>query len=421
MEVKDNIFKVSEFNEFINLYLGQVGEVTIEGEIAEIRVRDNKWIFATIKDENSSVDIFAITYQISGYSIFEPGMLVHIYGQPRLYQKTGRFSVFANKIVPAGEGALRVAFEKLKEKLESEGLFSQDRKRKIKDFPERIGLITAKGSAAYGDFLKVLRARMGGIKIYFYPVLVQGKDSVDSIIRAFDYFNQKLPDLDALVLVRGGGSLEDLQSFNDEKLARAIFSSKIPVVCGVGHEQDLTIADLVADLRASTPSNAAELLVRKRNEVWREVFHLTRILESSLNHLLWELKGDLGRKISVLERAISNRIYVAARVKDRILSQFYLLSSTLSDLSKERVYLTKRISRSLLYLMVSEKEKFNSLVRHFSSFDIKRVLARGFSLTFGEDGKVIRSIQSVNQDSLITTNLVDGKISSKVLKLRGYE
>jgi exodeoxyribonuclease VII large subunit len=413
----EKIFKVSEFNEFINIYLSQIGEVVVEGEIAEIKISQNKWLFLTVKDENSNLDVFAVTYQISGYSVLEPGMLVHIYGVPRLYQKTGRFSLHATQIVPAGEGALRIAFEKLKEKLASEGLFDEARKRQIVPFPEKIGLITAKDSRAFSDFVKVLKHRIGGLKIYFCPVSVQGKDSVDSIIQAFSFFNSRMPDLDALVLIRGGGSLEDLQSFNDEKLARTIFSSKVPVVCGVGHEDDLTIADLVADLRASTPSNAAELLAKTRDEIWMEASHSLKILNSYLKQNLDGSKSDLKKKVVVLEKAIAYQIYFAGRAKDKILSQFSLLKQRLSNLFKERAYLQSRLFRSLDYLIFKEKEKAESLVKYFSSFDVRKVLARGFSLTFNEKGEIIRSIKSVSKKSLITTNLLDGKIASEVLRL----
>lgn len=410
----EKIFKVSEFNEFINLYLGKVGEVVIEGEIGEIRVRDNKWIFATIKDDASSVDVFAITYQISGYSVLEPGMLVHIYGAPRLYQKTGRFSVFATKIVPAGEGALRLAFEKLKEKLEAEGLFDLLRKRKIVDFPEKIGLITAAGSAAYGDFIKVLRGRMGGIKIYFYPVLVQGRDSVDAIVSAFSYFNQKMPQLDALVLLRGGGSLEDLQSFNDEKVARAIFSSKIPVVCGVGHEQDLTIADLVCDLRASTPSNAAELLVRRRDDVAMEVESKIKSIESALLKNITSFDFELRRRVSSLDKIIAWHIALAERKIQSIGHFFNLSAEKLAGVYRETEYLSRQVSSLFYQKLEKERERIANLEKYILSFDVKKTLSRGFSLTYDKSGKIIRSARQVLPEQLITTGFFDGKIESEV-------
>lgn len=416
-ETKEKIFKVSEFNEFINLYLSGIGEVVVEGEIAEVKVSQNKWLFLTVKDSSSSLEVFAITYQISGYSILEPGMLVHIYGTPKLYKKTGKFSLFATQIVPAGEGALLLAFEKLKEKLSLEGLFDETRKREITPFPEKIGLITASGSRAFSDFIKVLRHRMGGVKIYFYPVLVQGKDSVNSIISAFNYFNQKMPDLDALVLIRGGGSLEDLQSFNDEKLARAIFSSKIPVVCGVGHEDDLTIADLVSDLRASTPSNAAELLVRTRGEVKSEVNHFLKIIEGVIKRELSDSRYDLKRKMSILEKAIAFQVYLAERAKDRILGQFNLLKSSILNFKKESEILKTRLYRSCEYLISKKSGEIESLIRYFLSFDVKKVLARGFSITFDNKGKILKSIKKVSKNSLITTDLFDGKITSEVLKV----
>lgn len=417
-KLEDQIFKVSEFNEFINVYLSGVGEVVVEGEIAEIKVSQNKWLFLTVKDDFSSLEVFAVAYQISGYSVLEPGMLVHIYGVPRLYQKTGKFSLYATKIVPAGEGSLRVAFEKLKSKLSSEGLFSEERKRKITPFPEKIGLITAFSSRAFSDFIKVLKHRIGGIKIYFYPVLVQGKNSVDSIIAAFNYFNQNMPDLDALVLVRGGGSLEDLQSFNDEKLARVIFSSKIPVVCGVGHEDDLTIADLVSDLRASTPSNAAELLVKTRSEIWNVVDYSLRTLKNVIKRYLFDNRSNLRRKVAILDRFISLQIFLAEKVKDKVFRQFSFFESRVLGLKGENEVLTRRIYNSCNNLVLKNKDKFSILIKYFYSFDVKKALARGFSITFDKKGKIISSISQISKGSLVKTSLFDGKITSKVLDIK---
>lgn len=414
---EEKIFHVSEFNEFINIYLGGVGEVIVEGEIVEYKVSQGKWLFIAIKDDTSSVEVFGVAYQISGYSVLEPGMLVHVYGTPRLYQKTGRFSIFANQIVPAGEGALKLAFEKLKEKLEKEGLFNKQRKRLISEFPEKIGLITAKDSRAYSDFIKVLKYRMGGIKIFFYPVNVQGKDSVESIIRAFNYFNDKLPNLDALILIRGGGSLEDLQSFNDENLARAIFSSNVPVVCGVGHEDDLTIADLVSDLRASTPSNAAELLVKTRAELFFEVNHNTKTIYNQLLNILNNNNYRIRKSVNSLESVINRQTSVIYKTVARFVNQFMLLKQEIKNMERNRLSLQIRISRGSSYWVKQQIVKLDNLFRLLSSFDTQKVLNRGFSITFDAEGKVLKSVNRVQKGSQIATSLFDGKIDSQILNI----
>lgn len=409
------IFQVSEFNEFINAYLSQVGEVVVEGEISEIRVNQNKWIFITIKDEESSVEVFGITYKISGYDLLEQGMLVHVYGIPRLYKKTGRFSIFAEQIVPAGEGALRLAFEKLKLKLDKEGLFDPQRKRSLPIFPEKIGLITAKNSKAYSDFIKVLKHRIGGLKVYFYPVNVQGRDSVDSILKAFVYFNSHHPNLGLLVLTRGGGSLEDLQSFNDERVARAIFSSKVPVVCGVGHEEDISIADLVADVRASTPSNAAELIVKNRIEVMKGVNFSLKIIESSLRQLLKEKDQIIFRNVNILRNAINQEISHLHRIIDRFNSKFMFFTKEVISFIQKASTSEKQLVKAMDFWIKRQKTFLESLTRLLASLDPYRVLERGFSITVKINGAVLKSTKVIKKGETIVTTLFDGKIGSQVL------
>jgi len=413
---EEKIFQVSEFNEFISIYLGAVGKVVIEGEISECNVNQGKWIFLKIKDDVASVDVFGITFRISGYTLLEPGMLVHIYGIPRLYKKTGRFSVYADQIIPAGEGALRLTFEKLKKKLEDEGLFDEQRKRLIPEFPERIGLITAKNSRAYGDFVKVLNHRMGGLKIFFYPVNVQGRDSAQSIIRAFNYFNQKRL-LDAVVLVRGGGSLEDLQSFNDEGVVRAIFSSKVPVVCGVGHEDDLTIADLVADLRASTPSNAAELLVKSKAEVLLAIKYHIQTIDEKLMNSLNNNNDKIRGWVHSLARIIGDQTSVVRSTVAKFTNNFVLFKREITNLRQNVYVLKERISRDADFWLKQQQAQIENLIRFLNSFDVQKILKRGFSITFSGEGKVIKTIKGIDRGSGITTKLFDGKIGSRVLSI----
>lgn len=414
---EEKIFQVSEFNEFINIYLGKVGEVVIEGEITECKINQNKWLFITIRDNTSSVEVFGVTFQISGYSVLEPGMLVHVYGSPSLYPKTGKFSVHAKQIVPAGEGALKLAFEKLKEMLEKEGLFDEQRKRTIPEFPERIGLITAKDSRAYGDFIKLLGNRMGGLKIFFYPVNVQGKNSARSIVEAFNYFNNKHLDLNAIVIIRGGGSLEDLQSFNDEKVARAIFSSKIPVICGVGHEDDLTISDLVSDRRASTPSNAAELLVRNRSDVLFEIKHNNQTIYDKLISLLNDDNNKIRKCVHSLENAINYQTSIIRSAISTFIKNFSLFKHEIIDLEQNLHVVKERILNGSNFWLKQQQLRIENMFRLLNSFDVQKVLKRGFSITFDNNGRVLKTIKYLNKDSQITTNLFDGKISSQVLNV----
>jgi len=412
---EEKIFQVSEFNEFISVYLGKVGEIVVEGEISEFRVSQGKWLFATIKDKEASVAVFGMTFKLPGYDLLEAGMLVHVYGTPRLYQKTGQFSVFASRIVPAGEGALALAFEKLKLKLDKEGLFDIDRKRKPPVFPEKIGLITAKNSRAYSDFIKVLKNRMGGLKVYFYPVTVQGRDSVPTIINAIKALNKSKKDLDLIVLTRGGGSLEDLQSFNDQLVARAIFSSKIPVVSAVGHEEDESIADLVADVRASTPSNAAELIVRDKKEVMKEINFFIKSIESGLKDLVNERNHSILRQVNVLKTAVDREVSTFYRIIAKFGTKFAIFSQEVTSLQQETINAKRNLTKMVDFWLANKKNSVESLTRLFKSLDFRRVLKRGFSITVDKKGIVLKSVSKVKKGQKITTTLYDGKIGSEVL------
>jgi len=415
---KEKIFQVSEFNRFINTYLEQVGEVVVEGELSEIKVSQGKLVFATIKDEESSVEVFGLTFKLSGYDLLEPGMLVRVYGAPQLYKKTGRFNIIADQIVPAGEGALRLALEKLKLKLEKEGLFDPERKRPLPVFPENIGLITAKGSRAYGDFVKVLKNRMGGVKIHFCPVNVQGKDSVQTILTAFKHLNKQYPELDLIVLTRGGGSLEDLRSFNDEKVAKVIFSSKIPVVCAIGHEEDVSVVDLVADVTASTPSNAAELIVRDRIEVIREIDFCIKNMDGQLKKMVKEKNDFVLGQVNVLRSAINKEVSSLQRVIAKFNFQFNVFSKEINTLTKKITDSKKNLTKMVGFWLVEYKNSLDSLTRLLKSLDFRQVLKRGFGITVDKSGVVMKSISKVKRGQEITTTLYDGKIGSRVLDIK---
>lgn len=416
---EEKIFQVSEFNEFISTYIAQVGEVVVEGEISKLSINQGKWIFITIKDEDASVGVFGMTFKTEGYDLVEEGMKVLIYGSPSLYPKSGEFRLNARKIVPAGEGALRIAFEKLKEKLEKEGLFDIARKRSLTSFPEHIGLITAKDSEAYGDFVKVLKHRMGGLKIYFYPVAVQGRNSVSTIHQAFRYLNANYPKLDLLVLTRGGGSLEDLQSFNDEQVARAIFSSKIPVVCGIGHEGNVSIADMVADLHASTPSNAAELVVKDKREVLKEVFFNLKNIDRQLHELIKEKNQMILRNVNTMKHSIGRELTQLRSTIGSFSKQFALFEKRVAVEIKDTRYIRQRLLRVVDQWIEQYRKTLQSLMRLLRSLDFREVLKRGFSITVDGSGAILKSVKGLKRGSVIKTTLPDGKIGSEILNVTG--
>jgi exodeoxyribonuclease VII large subunit len=272
---------VSDFVALVNQTLEYAyPSVAIIGEVAEFRVSQGKWVSFKLKDDDSVVDCFMGIYQLR--IPIENGMKIMVVAAPRLNGKWGKFSLNVRAVKPVGEGSIKKGFELLKAKLEAEGLFAPERKRSLPRVPSHVGVITSTESAAYADFCKIINERWGGMSVEVAHTQVQGDPAADQIIRAIKYFNnlEVLPDV--LVIVRGGGSAEDLMTFNDELLAREIAGSRIPTLVGVGHEVDHTLADMVADRRAATPTNAAEILVPDRREIIRSAHQQA----ASLGHQL---------------------------------------------------------------------------------------------------------------------------------------
>lgn len=242
--------------------------VSVIGEVSEFRVSQGKWVSFKLKDDEAVVNCFMGVFSLR--QPLENGMKILVVAAPRLNQK-GYFNLTVRAIKPVGEGSIKKGFELLKAKLEKEGLFAPERKRPLPRVPKSVGVVTSTESAAYADFCKIINDRWGGLSVRVAHTQVQGEPAADQMIRAIRYFNglENLPEV--LVIIRGGGSAEDLMAFNDEPLARAIAESRIPTLVGVGHEIDHTLADMVADRRAATPTNAAEILTPDRHDVVRAV------------------------------------------------------------------------------------------------------------------------------------------------------
>lgn len=257
--------------------------VLVEGEVGSFKVNQGKWVFFDLKDEDSSVSCFMPVWDL--HVPLEDGMKVVVRGIPKL-TKWGKFSLTVSKVAPSGEGSLKKAYELLKKKLTGEGLFDPVKKRPIPADLARIGVISSTQAAGYADFIKIINARWGGMRIVVAHTQVQGMDAPEQIVRALDYFNER-GEVQMIAILRGGGSADDLTCFNDEKLVRAVASSKIPVICGIGHEVDESLCDLACDVRASTPSNAAEMLTRDRIE---ELSKMTRAMNMAKQALIQEIE-----------------------------------------------------------------------------------------------------------------------------------
>lgn len=388
---------VAEYLKLVNDTLRFIpcDQVVVEGEVSDYRVAQDKWVSFDLKDETvqAVLKCFMTTWQLK--TPIEDGMRVQVKGNPKVYERFGTFKLNVESLEPVGEGALRRAYELLKHKLEFEGLFNVSRKRELPRFPKRIGLITSRDAAAYGDFLRILNNRWGGVRVFFRHVHVQGRQAVSDILEALDAFAalETLERPDVIVLTRGGGGLEDLHAFNDEAVARAVYASKIPVVVAVGHERDESLCDFVADVRASTPSNAAERVVPSRGDVSYEIESLTRHIESCLNDSIQD-------RAFVLERATNLIGFILERQKQRLAlfkEGFLLRASTWLPRVREGLEGFERVLRQI---------------------DPKRVLSRGYSLVTTH-GHVVRDASSLEVGSEITVQFAAGCADARVSRVNG--
>lgn len=357
------IYSVSEFVRAVSDYLEMgLGSQAVQGEVVDFRISKNRLIYFELKDDASRMLCFAIKGTVDIESL-ENGTEVKVLGVPKLFKGTGGFHLHVQEIEHVGEGVLQKKFEQLKKKLSAEGLFDEQYKKPIPAFPESIGIITSRDAAAYTDVITRLNERWGGLDITLAHVGVQGLGSVGQIVSAIEYMNAHHP-VGVLILTRGGGGLEDLQSFNDEQVVRAVFASNIPIIVGVGHERDFTLAEFAADLRASTPTNAAELAVPHKREVLYKINHLAQSMTIAL-------EGEISEKQQRAYEFVDRVGVWFERVRDHVSHTISLLN-TLSPLA---------------------------------------TLERGYSITM-KHGKVIKQSSNVKAGDVIITKLSKGEIES---------
>jgi exodeoxyribonuclease VII large subunit len=327
------VLSVSDFVAVLNQTLEYAyPQVTIHGELANLRVSKKRWVYFDLKDETASVKFFGTVYQLPGP--LEDGMTLEVRGLPRLHPQYG-FSVTVQSIRPVGEGTIRRAAALLEAKLRAEGLFDAERKRQLPYPPERVGLITSSESAAYQDFIKILGERWSGVELQLADVQVQGEPAVIQIVRAIDYFNQQANPPEVLALTRGGGSPEDMAAFSSEQVTRAVAASRIPTLVAIGHESDFSLAELAADQRASTPSNAAQMLVPDKRH---EILKLTDIGRALFT--AWSYNRDLNKKkymdtSNVLSEAIELQLQ---RAVDRLETDEQMLTALSPKAALSRGY-----------------------------------------------------------------------------------
>ncbi|MDD5224839.1 MAG: exodeoxyribonuclease VII large subunit [bacterium] len=397
-QAKPRIYSVTELNEEIRSRLEARGEVWVRGEISNLRVPASGHTYFTLKDAQSQVRVVMFrAYRSQLRFELAEGKEVLVLGRISLYTARGEYQIIGEYLEPLGLGALALAFEELKRKLEGEGLFAPERKQPLPFLPRRIGVVTSRTGAVIRDMLKIWKDREIGLRIYLYPVRVQGPGAGAEIARAVSELNRLSCSLDLLILARGGGSLEDLWAFNEEEVARAIAASGIPVISAVGHEVDYTISDFVADLRAPTPTAAANLVADR-----------VAGLSEDLREFERRMTEGLRRRIET-ERKLCEGIISGVRSPLPLIKEKYQRVDELSE----------RMGVAMRNLLANRKEQFMAVVRLFESLSPLAVLERGYAIaTREETQEVVYQAVQVRTGEKVQVRFSRGSALCEVLEVK---
>jgi exodeoxyribonuclease VII large subunit len=376
--MQPEVISVTEFVQIINETLTfAYPQVVVEGEVSSFKVNQGKFVFFDLKDEQNLLNCFMMVHQLK--MPIEDGMKVRITGVPKV-TRFSKFSLTVRAVEIAGEGALKRAMELLRRKLEAEGLFADERKRPLPKFPRTIGLITSGTSAAYSDFVKILNARWGGVEVKLADVTVQGPTAPDQIINALNYFNTTSEPVDVVALIRGGGSLEDLIAFSTEPVARAVAASRTPIIVGVGHEIDFSLADYAADVRAATPSDAARLIVPDRTEVIASVQHHTQRQEADIRRRLAAYTATIDQHLNRLERHLRRPHDRVNEFTGRLWRGFERLDAGRRRTTDRASHLRHRLEVAQRTRLMSSRSQLDALLRALRGYDPQGTLNRGYAI-----------------------------------------
>ncbi|MEP0861193.1 MAG: exodeoxyribonuclease VII large subunit [Ignavibacterium sp.] len=390
MNEEKQIFTVSELTQSIKFVLESAFEnISVEGEISNFKSHISGHWYFNLKDENAVINC-TMWRGLNNYVFFTPqdGMKVVVTGRITVYPPRGNYQIDVRSMKPAGEGELQAAFERLKQKLKAEGLFDEERKRKIPFFPNKIGIVTAIDGAAIRDMISVAERRFPLVELIIAPTKVQGSAAAEDIVDSLLKLN-KLKDIDVIIVARGGGSIEDLWAFNEEIVARAIFNSKIPVITGIGHEIDFTIADFVADLRAPTPSVAMEIATPDKNE-----------LKNAINYAIEHMQESIEQSVSDYRQRINDVLdsYMFRYPLEKVRNFYQKIDNLFYKISQQ-------IDKKIL-LAERETQKYFSII---NSYDIEKTLKKGFALIKQDDNFVTRK-QFYNPEKSVSIKFYDGEI-----------
>jgi exodeoxyribonuclease VII large subunit len=417
----------------------EYADTWVEGEISNFRAHDSGHLYFTLKDQSSQLN--AVMFRSQARLLrFRPenGMQVVVRGRITIYEDRGQLQISAEYIEPKGAGALQIAFEQLKARLEAEGLFDAGRKQPIPTLPRRIGVVTSPQAAALRDILNILQRRHHSASVLIFPAQVQGETAAAEVSAGIRYFN-RARNVDVIIVARGGGSAEDLAAFNDEALARAAASSQIPLVSAVGHETDFTILDFIADRRAETPSAAAEMVIRSRVEIEEQVLHLHQRLEKAMRyHLLMARQnltelaqhGAFARIMDVIRRRQQrldeqfNRLVHAQRgALERSRRRFDALAAAvrhydvrriLAGIAKELSAKTTAMTVATRGLLFERRSRLERLSGQLAALSPLAILERGYALVFDANGKLLKDASQTEAGDEISARLARGTLTATV-------
>lgn len=437
------VYSVSELTGQIRDILERTfRDLWVQGEVSNFRVSPYGHYYFTLKDQAAQLRCFCNKKDMKSYKFRpEDGLQITARGAIGVYEPRGEYQFVVSYLEPAGYGALQVAFEQLKERLRQEGLFEATRKRPLPLLPRRIGLITSPRGAAIADMIRILQRRFEGLHLILYPVRVQGEGAAEEIVEAVEYFNRVEEPPDVLIVARGGGSLEDLWAFNEEPVARALAASKIPVISAVGHETDFTIADFVADVRAPTPSAAAEMVVARKEEFAAGIAtlqgKLTRDIQYQILHArqrLTELLAHRGfRRLQAflheqVQRADELHTRLVQALRDRVAQARAELAVERSRLGafdlRGRVRVeTLRLAEQYRQLVERARtslrraaHRLEVLTGQLGQLGPLAILERGYAIVFDAEGKIVKSAAAVKVGEAIDVQLHRGRLRAQVTK-----
>lgn len=393
MEEK-KIYSVSDVNKYIKALMDKdtlLNNISIRGEITNFKAHYTGHLYFTLKDDTSTIKCIMFK-SFASLIKFKPsdGMKVVITGQVSVFERDGAYQIYCRTMTPEGLGELYLAYEQLKEKLNKEGLFDSAHKKKLPYLPNRVGVITSRTGAVVRDIINVTTRRYPNVNLLIYPAAVQGVNVAQTVIEGLDTFN-RLNNVDVIIIARGGGSFEDLFGFNDENLARKIFESKIPVVSAVGHETDFTICDFVSDLRAPTPSAAAELVYPQYSDIVQKI-------STDRNRIIIGIQNYIIRKREYVKRIKAAKL---EKVPLDIINRYRMIIDSTIRKSENNIRL--RIERY--------KSKCMQTISKLDALSPLKTLTRGYSVVENKERKVIKSVKDVKKDDKLNLTLVDGKIN----------